>query len=271
MAILKKNKLKVSTDLHTVESVIILHQDDTGAGRLAVEKILVPKDKQIVLGSGENDLCWVQVLSGVGTLETKKLTKSHILFMSFGNQKLYVADEDSELLVCKVFDFRRFDTATRDISKEMRIIDWQSEPVLSSEHDLRKRIYVATNHLWGTKAVKGEIIFYPKGTEAPPHKHIGAEHFQYVLSGQGCAFIDNKKVVVRGGDLIYNFENEVHWFANPNNELFSFVEFFVPGDCQTIWNNDAKACTWIPTDRNFLGTAPAREIPKHVHGEKINI
>ena len=53
--------------------------------------------------------------------------------------------------------------------------------------------------------------------------------------------------------------------------ILIYFEFFVPGECQTIWNNDAKACTWIPTDRNFLGTAPTREIPKHVHGEKINI
>ena len=38
--------------------------------------------------------------------------------------------------------------------------------MLDSEYDARKRIYLVTPNLFGTKAVKGEMIIYPPGTAA---------------------------------------------------------------------------------------------------------
>ena len=88
----------------------------------------------------------------------------------------------------------------------------------------------------GTQAFKGEMITYPPGAAAPEHHHVGAEHFQYVISGQGTAILDGKAVRLGVGDLVYNYEYEPHSFINDTDDDFVFVEFFVPGPCDTIWS-----------------------------------
>jgi len=47
------------------------------------------------------------------------------------------------------------------------------------------RASALTPKLFGTKAVKGEMIIYPPGMAAANHHHVGAEHFMYVLRGRG--------------------------------------------------------------------------------------
>ena len=56
-------------------------------------------------------------------------------------------------------------------------IDWGRGPILLSEHDARKRIYMAIKEFPGTSVFKGEMITYPPDTSAPEHCHIGVEHF----------------------------------------------------------------------------------------------
>jgi hypothetical protein len=124
-----------------------------------------------------------------------------------------------------------------------------------------------------TGAIKAEIITYPPGTAAPEHHHEGAEHFQYVLSGAGTAALNGAHQPLAPGDILYNYENERHWFFTPADAAtdFVFVEFFIPGHCQTIWAENASACAWLPTGRDLHGAAPSREIGYHVHGEGTGI
>ena len=82
-------------------------------------------------------------------------------------------------------DAKRFDAEFEPSRLRDRCVDWRVEPMLDSEHDARNRIYLVTPTLFGTKSVKGEMIVYPPGTEASNHHHEGAEHFQYIISGQG--------------------------------------------------------------------------------------
>ena len=56
----------------------------------------------------------------------------------------------------------------------------------------------------------------------------------------------------------------------PHNDLRSRArpatvagEFFVPGECKTIWAPGAPVCTWVPSGRTISGGKPAREIKKH--------
>ncbi len=83
--------------------------------------------------------------------------------------------------------------------------------MLNSEHDARKRIYLVTPKLFGTKAVKGEMIIYPPGTAAANHHHEGAEHFMYVLRGRGTVYANEKPFPVRKGDVIYYPDRERHY------------------------------------------------------------
>jgi quercetin dioxygenase-like cupin family protein len=157
----------------------------------------------------------------------------------------------------------RFDAAFTTSPPPFKIVDWTREPVLDSEHDARKRIYMVTPKLFGTKAIKGEMIIYPPGTQASNHHHEGAEHFMYVLKGNGTAYANESPIPVRKGDLIYYDDRERHYLRSEGNEEMAFVEFFVPGEYKTIWAPGAAICTWSPTGRSISGTPPVREIAKH--------
>ena len=122
------------------------------------------------------------------------------------------ATEDLEILATTVPDATRFDPDLAGKPPGIGIVDWSREPVLQSEHDTRQRIYVTTPGLAGTGAIKAEIITYPPGAAAPEHHHEGAEHFQYVLSGAGTAVLNGRYQPLAAGDILYNFENELHYF-----------------------------------------------------------
>ncbi|MEE2773660.1 MAG: cupin domain-containing protein [Pseudomonadota bacterium] len=271
MALIIKGDEKLFSTTAKLEQIFLLRDEDTGDSRLQVTKEYIRKGYKFTVENSQSELCCLQVLSGEGYCESKKISNTDILFISHDHKTVFVAKADTVILKTTVKDFKRFEKLSNQPSKGIRVINWHDEPVLQSEHDARQRIYIATKNLWGTFAVKGEIIIYPPNTEAPPHFHVGAEHFQYVLSGEGLAVFEDRTVNLQAGDLVYNFENEIHSFKNKSNERFTFVEFFVPGDCETIWTTTEKICTWNPTNKNLKGYQPTRYIPKHIHGEKVDI
>jgi quercetin dioxygenase-like cupin family protein len=142
-------------------------------------------------------------------------------------------------------------------------VDWKREPVLQSEHDARKRIYLVTPKLFGTKAIKGEMIIYPPGTTGANHHHEGAEHFMYFLRGRGTIYANEKPFPVREGDVVYYPDRERHHLSASEGEEMVFAEFFAPGECVTIWVDESKVCAWLPTGQDIRGAAPAREITAH--------
>ena len=132
--------------------------------------------------------------------------------------------------------------------------------MLDSEHDARKRIYLVTPKLFGTKAVKGEMIIYPPGTAAANHHHEGAEHFMYVLRGRGTVYANEKPFPVRKGDVIYYPDRERHYLEAASDEELVFAEFFAPAEFKTIWVNETQICAWLPTGRDIRGrSACARD------------
>ena len=69
------------------------------------------------------------------------------------------------------------------------------------------------------------------------------------------------------GDVLYNYQHEPHAFINESDADFAFVEFFVPGPCETVWSPGANLCAWLPTGVDSDGNKPARDIAYHVHGQ----
>ena len=254
-----------------MEQIFLLRDEDTGDSRLQVTKEYIRKGYKFTVENSQSELCCLQVLSGEGYCENHYVCKTHFLFVSHNFKTVFTANEDTVILKTVVKDFKRYEQLGNEPARGIRLIDWHDEPVLQSEHDARQRVYIATKNLLGTYAIKGEIIIYPPRTKAPLHYHVGAEHFQYILSGECLATLDGKHLTLKAGDLVYNFENEIHSFENISQEPFTFVEFFVPGDCETIWTTTRNVCTWSPTNKNLNGSDPKRYIPKHVHGEKIDI
>ena len=241
------------------------------AARVPGTKILLDRMKlspaaSTSLDIAAGDLAWLQMLEGEALLThggaKVQLGATHIVFLPAGFSGTFTAKAGAVFLYAQVPDAAHFDASTKT-EAQFRVVDWTREPVLDSEHDARKRIYVVTPGLFGTQAMKGEMIIYPPGTEASNHHHEGAEHFMYVLAGRGTAYANEKPIALRKGDLIHYDDCERHYLRSEGDEDMVFVEFFVPGVYKTVWAEGAPICTWAPTGRNIRGEKPVREIAGH--------
>jgi len=223
----------------------------------------------------DTDLAWFQFLEGSATLDgpqgRRELSDRHVVFLPPGYRGTLSAADGASILLGGVPDAQRYDPDFDSTTLEFRCVDWHEEPVLNSEHDARKRIYLVTPTLFGTKAVKGEMIIYPPGTEAANHHHEGAEHFQYIISGRGTAYLSEEPHQIRAGDTLYNYEFERHYFlSSDGDEDLVFVEYFVPAECVTVWVNPELVCAWLPTGKNIEGGEPVRQIEAHSSAEVVN-
>lgn len=267
-----------STDLprpaDTGPSVITLADRAlTRSDHCEVRRLTIPAGETVTEATLRDAVVWFQVLGGAGRVNGETIDRASVVFVRPGTEMTIEAVEPLALLWTIVPRADRFDPALGAAEPGIAVIDWTREPVLQSEHDSRQRIYVATEGLIGTGAIKAEIITYPPGASAPEHHHEGAEHFQFVISGQGTAVLNGVEAPLAAGDLLYNYENELHWFfTDPDTtEDFVFVEFFIPGQCRTVWAKDANVCAWLPTGKDSHGAAPVREIGYHVHGQDAGI
>jgi quercetin dioxygenase-like cupin family protein len=212
-------------------------------------------------------IAWFQMLEGEAALTyaggEERLGGTHVVFLPPRFDGRLESQAGAALLHAEVPEAGRFDPAFVINPPALRVVDWAREPVLDSLHDARKRIYVITPKLFGTKAIKGEMIIYPPGTEASNHHHDGAEHFMYVTRGRGTAWANESPFPVRQGDLVYYADRERHYLKSEGDEDMAFVEFFVPGEYQTIWAPGAAVCTWLPSGRDIFGRTPVREIQAH--------
>ena len=256
----------------TVE--VLLSPENTGSDHVLLDRVSFAGGAAYEMALDGGAMGWLQVLEGSGMLAgfDAPLDPDGITYLPLGYTGAFTATaEATKLLVATVPAAVRFDANVAATSDVPRTADWTREPVLKSEHDARSRIYMATRGLTGTEAYRGEMIRYPAGTAAPAHHHEGAEHFQYVLTGTGTAVLEGEEHSLSAGDVLYNYENEIHSFFNDRDDEFSFVEFFVPGGCKTVWAPGADVCAWLPTGADIKGRPPAREIAYHVHGEDDGI
>lgn len=251
-----------------IEREWVIEPDRLPDRRMAVSLVRMSPGAVLELSSTPAGLTWFQPLAGSLSMTddaaaaSTLVTVDHIVMMSHGRACTLSSEEES---VCMVVEVPTADDDGADA--DLRCVDWTTEPVLLSEHDSRRRIYLASTGLWGTEAVKGEMITYPPGAIGAAHHHEGAEHFQFILSGSGTAILGDERVPLGPGDLLYNLENEIHSFENLGDADMSFVEFFVPGRNRTVWVPGANACAWNPLDTDVKGRPAARKLQAHVHGE----
>ncbi|MBZ5703086.1 MAG: cupin domain-containing protein [Acidobacteriia bacterium] len=212
-------------------------------------------------------LAWFQMLAGEASIAhpqgREALSEAHVVFLPPGFRGTLASERGARLLYAEVPNATRFDPALAAHPPRFRVVDWTREPVLSSQHDARQRIYLVTPKLFGTKAIKGEMIIYPPGTTAANHHHEGAEHFMYILRGRGTAYASEQPFPVRAGDVVYYYDRERHYLSAGDGEEMVFAEFFAPGDCTTVWVDETQVCAWLPTGRDIRGGTPAREIKGH--------
>jgi quercetin dioxygenase-like cupin family protein len=220
------------------------------------------------------DIAWAHVLDGEAELtrETgaQPLTTDHFLFLPPGFSARLRSNGGARLFKATVPEAQRFDPGWIPSELAFRCVDWTREPVLDSEFDARKRIYLVTPKLSNTAAVKGEMILYPAGTAAVSHHHEGADHFQYILRGTATFHLNGEPHRVSAGDTVYIYENEPHYFVNDGDGEMAFIEYFVPGKFKTVWAEGAAICRWHPSGRNINGGKPSREIGVHTSMDKVS-
>lgn len=244
-----------------------------GSGIL-LDRLTLQSGGEIRLAVPATSVAWLQPLDGETQLThdmtRHTLTDAHVAFLPPGFAARLSAARGAALLYGEIPDAARLDPGFKQNPPSFRLADWTREPVLDSEHDARKRIYLVTPKLSGTKAVKGEMIIYPSGTVAANHHHEGAEHFMYVLRGRGTAYANEKPFPVRKGDVIYYPDRERHYLEAAADEELVFAEFFAPAEFKTIWVDESQVCTWLPTGRDIRGRTPAREIKAHSSAEALS-
>jgi quercetin dioxygenase-like cupin family protein len=212
-------------------------------------------------------IVWAQVVLGSAELQyddgRRELAELDAFFLPPGSGGKLTSSSGAELISLSVPEAATFDSSLALVDTAPQFVNLSTEPLLQSEHDERTRIYVATAKLFGTTALAGELVIFPPGTTSQNHHHVGAEHFQYILRGSATVFLNETPHRIRAGDLVYKFDYERHYCQNDDDGELAFVEFFVPGEWETVWANPEASCTWSPTGQNMKGGAPSREIESH--------
>ena len=236
--------------------------------KVLLDRLVLAPQARIEVSVSEGSLAWLHILEGDALLQhgdsREALCDAHIAFVPSRFAGMLSTRTGATVLYAELPNADALESDSR--SPELRVIDWTREPVLDSQHDARKRIYLVTPKLFGTRAVKGEMIIYPPGTAASRHHHEGAEHFMYMLAGRGTAYAGERPIPVHKGDLIYYDERESHHLRSEGEEDMVFVEYFVPGVYTTVWAEGAPVCTWAPSGRDIRGGKPVRDIKGHRSG-----
>lgn len=234
---------------------------------IRLDRLTLGVGGELALTVPSASVAWLQGLEGESRISHggggETLSDAHVAFLPPGFSGTLRSEGGAVLLYGEIPDAARLDPDFTHNPPPFRLTDWTREPVLDSEHDARKRIYLVTPKLFGTKAVKGEMIIYPPGTAAANHHHEGAEHFMYVLRGGGTVYANEQPFPVKKGDVIFYPDRERHYLEAGADGEMAFAEFFAPAEHKTVWVNEAEVCTWTPTGRDIRGRAPVREIKGH--------
>jgi quercetin dioxygenase-like cupin family protein len=252
----------------------LLTEERVAGTRILLDRLTFDPGGVAGLAVPARGLAWFQVLDGEAVLahggSRETLNDAHVAFLPPGYSATISSSRGAVLLYGEIPDAARLDPGLAKNPPAFHVVDWTHEPVLDSEHDARKRIYLVTPKMFGTKAVKGEMIIYPPGTAAANHHHLGAEHFMVVLRGRGTVYANEQPFPVRKGDVIYYPDLERHYLEAAPDEELVFAEFFAPGEFKTIWVDENQICTWRPTGRDIRGQAPVREIKAHSSAEVLS-
>jgi quercetin dioxygenase-like cupin family protein len=241
-----------------------------------LDRLTIPPGGSGNLTTSPGELAWFQMTAGTATIHATgralPVATNHIGLLPPNFEGMIASDAGATLLFARVPNAEKLDPSIGADPPPFRVMDWQDEPLLQSEHDARKRIYIVTPKMFGTRAIRGEMIIYPPGTECPVHHHQGGAHFMFFLAGEGTCYAGADQVMsVRSGDVIYYHDLEPHWVKGGTDGDLIFSEFFVPSAVATVWADPSKVCTWGPTGLNYRGGRASRLIEKHAHSHLADV
>ena len=118
----------------------------------------------------------------------------------------------------------------------MRVFAADELPRFASTRDTRARLDLATleGPVVATRLKADRIVYHP-GDSSARHYHIGCDHLFVMLRGEGVFHREDETLTLRAGDVAVVREGELHWFENPGDRDFAFVELWAPPPRDTIW------------------------------------
>lgn len=116
-----------------------------------------------------------------------------------------------------------------------KVIPSAELPRLQSTRDTRDRIDLVTEETFGITDLKADRITYHPGDTAAAHFHLDCKHVFFVLDGRGTLHAGGDTIDLAAGDVALVGETEVHWFENPHDTDFTFIELWVPAPRDTVW------------------------------------
>ena len=176
---------------HDILCKNLLQKDDLDDSRITIDYYKFSNIAQLDYLNEDSDISWIQILSGGIKISDDDLNKNQIVLIKGKKEMQLSASSGTEIAVTKINNYKIFESDASDaFDSQISIINWGNEPILKSQHDDRKRVYLLSELLAGTDSVKGELIIYPKNTSCPEHYHLGAQHYQLITEGEVIAVLD---------------------------------------------------------------------------------
>jgi len=109
-------------------------------------------------------------------------------------------------------------------------------PHLDSTRDGRSRLDLVTENVpVGASKIRADRVIYHPSDTCAKHYHIGAYHLFVMLEGEATIKTPVFEGTFKEGEAAVVEPEEVHWFENPTDQNFRFVEFWAPPPKETVW------------------------------------
>lgn len=136
--------------------------------------------------------------------------------------------------------------AVTDAGDDSRVYHESSVASLDSVHDDRRRRVLVNPVLTSAETLLVDTVEYDPGVSCPMHYHDAADHFFYVLEGEGVVEIEGEEFELVGGSVVWIGRGDEHrLYAREDGPGMRFLEYFSDVDRETVYT-EGKACTWTP-------------------------
>lgn len=108
-------------------------------------------------------------------------------------------------------------------------------PRFRSIRDHRKRTDLVNTGAIVAKHLRADMITYQPGDTAARHYHKDADHLFIVTEGEGILHAGEESFHMKKDSVALVEMGEIHWFENPTQAEFTFLEFWTPPPTQTVW------------------------------------
>lgn len=119
-------------------------------------------------------------------------------------------------------------------TKALTVLDAARQPVEEERESGKRRVYLVTEALTGSKRAHAMIVTYRADTVTPRHQHPNASSLFVVLEGHGIVIANGGEIRVDAGTVIHYPRGDRHALRSADERGMSFLEFHIPAAYETV-------------------------------------